>query len=112
MSEGDGSVGNDGVFHDVVDATDGEGGGDEVVRRSFTTQLCLQDYDTKQFKTSYHHKHSDDIGLSCCLAVNSLSDKDRASTLDSLRNPYNLRNTLHNSSQGSTKLHQTCCSSL
>ena len=32
MSEGDGSVGKDRVFHDVIDMTDGEGGGDEVVR--------------------------------------------------------------------------------
>ena len=32
MSEGDGSVGKDRVFHDVIDMTDGEGRGDEVVK--------------------------------------------------------------------------------
>ena len=32
MGEGDGSVGKDRVFHDVIDVTDGEGGGDEVVK--------------------------------------------------------------------------------
>ena len=31
MSEGDGSVGKDRVFHDVIDVTDGEGGGDVYI---------------------------------------------------------------------------------
>ena len=32
MGEGDGSVGKDRVFHDVIDVTDGDGRGDEVVK--------------------------------------------------------------------------------